>query len=109
MAATPLDLLAQAIFRLPDDRRVKNPLMKPVVVVYATREGQTKRIADHVAASLRERGLDVIALDIRQAEARLDLGAYSAALLAASVHAGQHAREIVDFVKTHRQRLQSMP
>jgi menaquinone-dependent protoporphyrinogen IX oxidase len=31
--------------------------MKPILVLYATREGQTQRIADHVAASVRARGL----------------------------------------------------
>src|SRR5213594_1311581 len=33
--------------------------MKRVAVLYATREGQTRRIAEQVAMKLRSRGLDV--------------------------------------------------
>jgi hypothetical protein len=31
--------------------------MKPILVLYATREGQTRRIAEHLVATARERGL----------------------------------------------------
>jgi menaquinone-dependent protoporphyrinogen oxidase len=83
--------------------------MKPVAVIYATREGHTERIAVQVAESLRRRGLDANVANAVDARPRLDLGACSAAVLAASVHAGTHEREIGEFAKAHRERLQSMP
>lgn len=83
--------------------------MKPIAVLYATREGQTQRIAEQVAAGLRGRGLEATALNLRDAGAGVDLGAYSAVVLAASVHAGRHEREVVDLVKAHRTQLQSIP
>ena len=83
--------------------------MNQVAVLYATREGQTRRIAEQVAAGLRERGLDAIAADIREARARLDLGACSAVVIAASVHGGRHEREMIGVVKSQRAALQSMP
>jgi menaquinone-dependent protoporphyrinogen oxidase len=83
--------------------------MKPVAVIYATREGQTERIARQVVAGLRERGVDAVAFDARGAGAALDFEACSAAVLAASVHAGQHEREMIDFVRAHRASLESMP
>jgi menaquinone-dependent protoporphyrinogen oxidase len=83
--------------------------MKPVAVLYATREGQTKRIAEQVAVGLREHGLDAIALDAGDGGAGFDRNAYSAAVLAASVHAGRHEREMIDLAKAHREWLQSMP
>lgn len=83
--------------------------MKPIAVVYATREGQAERIAERVAEGLRRRGLEAKVSNAGEARDRLDLDACSAAVLAASVHAGTHEREMVDFVKRHRERLQSMP
>ena len=83
--------------------------MKPVAVFYATREGQAGRVAAQVVAGLRERGLEAVALDARQAQPTLDLRAYSAAVVAASVHAGTHEREMVELVKAQREALQSMP
>ena len=83
--------------------------MKPVAILYATREGQTKRIAEKVAAGLRERGLDAAALDVRGVRSRFDTGKYSAVVLAASVHAGRHEREMIALAKAHRAALQSIP
>jgi menaquinone-dependent protoporphyrinogen oxidase len=82
--------------------------MKPYLVLYATRHGQTQRIAEHVAAVLRAGGLDA---DVRAASARgqLDLADYQAAIVAASVHLGKHEREVVTFVKDHRAELERMP
>ena len=42
--------------------------MKPVGIFYATREGQTRRIAEHLAAEFRARGLDT---DVRNVADRL--------------------------------------
>ena len=53
-------------------------------VFFATKEGQTCRIAERIAEDLRHRGVDV------------DLGgAYGAVCVAASVHGGRHEREAI--------------
>jgi menaquinone-dependent protoporphyrinogen oxidase len=83
--------------------------MKPVAVLYATREGQTKRIAEEVAAGLRKHGLDAVAFNVREEDTELDVSSYAAVVLAASVHAGQHEREMIELVKEHRESLQSVP
>jgi menaquinone-dependent protoporphyrinogen oxidase len=83
--------------------------MKPILVLYATREGQTRRIAEHVAANLRTHGLRAQIMDAAHPEASLDLAAYQAVVLAASVHAGKHEREMVAFVKSHRAELEQLP
>lgn len=98
-----------------DERRssradcAQNWRMKPVAVLYATREGHTQRIAEQVAAGLRGRGLDASASNVRDAAPVLDLGGCSAIVLAASVHAGRHEREMIDFAKAHGERLRSLP
>jgi len=83
--------------------------MKPVGVFYATREGHTHRLAEHVAASLRQRGLDAIVNDVREQPAATKLDQYAGAVVAASVHAGRHEAEMVRFVKEHLGELESLP
>ena len=78
---------------------------KRVAVFYATREGHTQRIADRIAADLRILGFDVDLLAIRH-RLHFSLSNYSAAVLAASVHGGSHEKEIVHFVKDHREELE---
>jgi menaquinone-dependent protoporphyrinogen oxidase len=79
------------------------------VVVYTTREGQTRRIAEHVAANLKQQGLSVNLLEGRYVPAGLSLGGYSAVILAASVHRGKHESEMVRFVRDRRTELQQLP
>ena len=83
--------------------------MKTVGVFYATREGQTRRIANYVADALRARGHQVDVTDVGAPLGRVDLDRYSAAVLAASIHIGKHEKTMIDFVKTHRTRLESLP
>ena len=84
--------------------------VKVLVVLYATREGQTRRIAEHVAAKLRTRGFIVDVLDVgRELPTEFDLARYAGAVVAASVHIGKHELEMVGFVKTHRAELEQIP
>jgi len=82
--------------------------MKPIAVFYATREGHTRRIAEHVADELRAARLDADLKNVRDLTCDIDLDDYSAAILAASVHIGRHEREMVRFVKQHRTGRESM-
>jgi len=82
--------------------------MKSIGILYATREGQTKRIAEYIAAALRVRG---VTSDIRDigAGTQPQLADYSAVILAASVHAGKHEPEMLKFVKRHGADLDGLP
>jgi menaquinone-dependent protoporphyrinogen oxidase len=83
--------------------------MKPFLVLYATREGHTRRVAEHIRGSLRSRGLSSELLDGAALPADLALSDYSAAIIAASVHRQRHESEILEFVKAHAKELESMP
>jgi menaquinone-dependent protoporphyrinogen oxidase len=83
--------------------------MKPVLIVYATREGQTRRIAEHIGAEVRTRGLAADVFEVRALPPQFDLNAYAAVVVAASVHTGKHEREMVAFAKQHRATLEQMP
>lgn len=79
-------------------------------VFYATREGQTRRIAEHVARALRSRGLHVDVFDVDGAlPAGLDVARYAAVVLAASIHMGKHERSMIAFVRAHRAALERLP
>jgi menaquinone-dependent protoporphyrinogen oxidase len=81
--------------------------MKPVGVLYATREGQTQRIAEYIASRLRAHGFAADVGNLKN-DAGFDLSAYSAVVLAASVHAGQHEAEMLEFVRRYRHKLETL-
>lgn len=83
--------------------------MKPILILYATREGHTHRIADYLAAALKTRGMAVEQHNVKECSDPLDLSGYAAAILAASVHMGEHEREMVAFVKRYREALDRLP
>jgi menaquinone-dependent protoporphyrinogen oxidase len=83
--------------------------MKPIGVFYATREGQTQRIAENVSAILRVHGLGAQVRNVQLLPATFNLNEYAAVILAASVHAGQHESEMVRFVKKHVVELDRLP
>jgi len=83
--------------------------MKPVLVIYATREGHTRHIAEDLGATLsaEQRLFDVI--DAAHIPGRFALGKYSAAIVSASLHLGKHEREIVKFVTDNLAELRQIP
>jgi menaquinone-dependent protoporphyrinogen oxidase len=80
-----------------------------VLVLYGTTEGQTRKIAGFVAEKLREAGDAVTLMDATTVEWDFVLGAFDAAILAASIHAGQYQSSIVHFARCHWERLNKMP
>ena len=83
--------------------------MKPFLVLYATREGHTHQIAEHVAETLRARGLAADVFDAARLQADLPLGNYCGAVLAASVHSQKHEPEMTRFVKRQVRDLERIP
>lgn len=83
--------------------------MNPILVLYATREGQTGRIASYIGSCLQKQGLCPEIVDAKQAPDVFPLDRYHAAIVCASVHGGKHEREIVKFVKRHRTGLEHIP
>jgi menaquinone-dependent protoporphyrinogen oxidase len=83
--------------------------MDTILVLYATREGQTRKIAEHVGEWFRTHGQAARVVDVASPPEGFDLTGYRAVVLAASVHAGRHEREMVRFVKAHRAALERMP
>jgi menaquinone-dependent protoporphyrinogen oxidase len=84
--------------------------MCEVPVFYATTDGQTRRIAEAAAATLRQLGIDSVALDVAGADAqafRWDRA--RAVMLGASLHAGRHQSQAEAFVRAHLSELSDRP
>lgn len=86
------------------------PVTCDIPVFYATTEGQTRHIAEHVAAVLREHGRSSAAIHIGSPEARaIDWSRLHGAIVGASIHAQWHHKEAYAFVKEHLAHLNRLP
>ncbi len=79
-----------------------------IVVAYATRHGQSRRVAEQVAKSLTACGCVADLLNVAD-QGAVEWGDYTGAVLVASVHAGHHEKEMIAFVKGARPALDRMP
>ena len=84
--------------------------MTRVPVFYATTDGQTGRIAEHIAERLRTEGLVSVALNVESVDAgQYDLEQAGGILLAASLRVGKHQSSAEAFARTHRERFAALP
>jgi menaquinone-dependent protoporphyrinogen oxidase len=84
--------------------------MYDVPVFYATTEGQTRRIAERLAADLRATGLSSAAMDMTSPELdQVDWSAVRAVLVGASIHGSTHQKEAGDFIARYAPRLNAVP
>ena len=69
-----------------------------ILVVFHTSEGQTAKIADHIAAVLRELGDEVEVHDVAGAPAP---ERYDGVVIGDSIHAVQHSKALTRYVHDH--------
>jgi menaquinone-dependent protoporphyrinogen oxidase len=82
--------------------------MTKILIGYGTTEGQTARIADHLAEAIRSHGFEAVAVDLKKSN-DLRLDDYDAMIVGGSIHMGKHQEEVVDFVRTNRAVLERLP
>lgn len=82
--------------------------MNSYLVIYATREGHTERIAQHLREAMEKRGIAAHLVDAAHLPDNFRLADYGGAIVAASVHQQHHEREMTQFVKAHRAELEAM-
>jgi menaquinone-dependent protoporphyrinogen oxidase len=83
--------------------------MKPIAVLYATRENTSLGIAEHVAKQLAAHGFASTLRDVRTAGEAFPLRGFGGAVLVASIHMGRHEAEMIRFATVHRAELARMP
>ena len=81
--------------------------MPRILVLYATREGQTGKVATRIAEHLAAAGAAVEILNARDKSAvrRLDLAPFDLLVFGGSMHAGGVEGELVDFINGHREQI----
>lgn len=75
-----------------------------ILILYATTEGQTRKIARRAAAHLALHGTSAEVLSVADADGT-DLTDYDAVILAASVHAGRYQPDFLDLVTAQKEAL----
>ena len=84
--------------------------MSELPVFFATTDGQTRRIAEVLAAHARFLGVDSHAIDLTSAQAvDFPWSQVRAVVVAASIHIGRHQPEAEAFVKRHLIELNARP
>jgi len=82
--------------------------MPKLLVLYASTHGQTEKIATRMCEGLRDHGVDALA-ERADGHVTLDPSDFDAVVVGASVHAGHHQRDVLDWAKEHATTLNSMP
>ncbi|HEY5185073.1 MAG TPA: flavodoxin domain-containing protein [Actinomycetes bacterium] len=81
--------------------------MGGVLVVYATKHGSTREVAEVIAAVLRD---DAVTVDVRPARAvRGSLAGWDLVVLGAPLYSGRWHRDAHRFLKRHREELRRVP
>ena len=83
--------------------------MSTFLILYGTGEGQTAKIAERIATTIRERGHNASTVDVRDRPITFALEEYDAVIVGASIHLGKHQDAIRDFVSDNRDVLSGMP
>ncbi|MFZ2651901.1 MAG: flavodoxin domain-containing protein [Burkholderiaceae bacterium] len=83
--------------------------MQPLLVAYASAEGQTRKIAEFIAERLRIRGHRVDLVDTATPAAQAVIPVYQGAILGGPVHQNKHPAALVDFAKRYHAWLSALP
>lgn len=83
--------------------------MPRILLLYATAEGQTARIAERIARTLRDKGHNVEMLPADTTQPDLDPAAYDAVMVGASIHYGHHPAYLRKLIRRHRDVLAARP
>ena len=83
--------------------------MARLLIVNGTNEGQTRKIAGHVAETAREAGHEAEVVDSAIGPVLVPPHRYDAVVVAGSVHAGKHQRSLARFVRASLAELTRLP
>jgi len=82
--------------------------MTSVLVLYATHEGQTAKVAERISSTLGELGHDVDVRDLSEISA-VAVDEYDAVLVGSPVNERKHLPEVVAFVEGNREAIAARP
>ena len=77
-----------------------------ILVVYASKHGATRRIAEQIAETLEHLGNETVVGPVEVAD---DPGAYDAVVIGSAIYYGAWRKDAVEYVHAHRAELASRP
>ena len=80
-----------------------------ILIVYATTEGQTRKIAERIAGQVRERGHEAELHNSADWQSDFHIDDFDRVIVAGSVHQREHQRPLSIFVPANLASLQSRP
>jgi len=80
-----------------------------ILIVYGSLEGQTKKIAEHIAAILAAKGHATTTLSAENLSTDFSLDDFDAAIIGGSIHISKYPKPLLKFVTTHRDSLNKIP
>lgn len=80
-----------------------------ILVAFGTSEGQTRKIAEMVAARVRDLGHNIHLFDTADSPAGLHVASFDKVVVAGSVHQKRHQESVEDFVAANLPELQTRP
>lgn len=83
--------------------------MKRILVAYASREGQTEKIARHIGRRIEEAGLAPWLINLKSGDSEAGIETCEAAIVAGSVHRGRPDQELSGFLMRHGPTLRGGP
>jgi menaquinone-dependent protoporphyrinogen oxidase len=78
------------------------------LILFSTRDGQTREIASYLASELKERGIDADVINLHRTEEPAWEN-YDRVVIGASIRYGHYHSTFLEFVKKHAARLNAMP
>jgi menaquinone-dependent protoporphyrinogen oxidase len=83
--------------------------MSSALILYATTEGQTARIAERIAQTLRKRGHAAETRPASEVRGNLESAKYDGVIVGASIHYGRHPTYLRSLVRSQRAALEARP
>ncbi|MBS1707927.1 MAG: protoporphyrinogen oxidase [Armatimonadetes bacterium] len=83
--------------------------MAHILLVYATTDGHTGKVAEFVADTFRKTGHIATLADAAAMMTGVDVASFDACILLGSVHQGHHQKSLVHFVQRHLASIDARP
>jgi len=82
--------------------------MKRILILYATKEGQTEKVASQIAKHLENAGgfVQLVNVEDKQAITNIEFDAFDLLAFGASMHAGGLERELVNYINERREAIE---
>ncbi len=80
-----------------------------ILILYGTLEGQTAKVAERMADTLRNKGQQVTTLSVEQLPTNFEVNNFDATIIGGSIHMGDYPNQLKKFVMTNLDWLNNVP